>query len=472
MTKVPHHQRAIIFQGGGALGAYEVGFYEALYERFIKQKKYKNPFDIVAGTSIGAINGALLVSYYKKNQTWEGSVEHIKDYWEYVSSSAPFSDMFTEMWYQWRKLFPDAPSKEEARRMFSVNEFLARGVPNVFTVPQYRFDPEFYTFSEPWYQSTNQGLRDSLEKFINFPISTDYEKDEPRLLLVASDVQEALPVIFDSYAKPQNRKHGTVYGQKPSKDGKGSEGGYIIEYDGVEVDHILASANVPLNYDYTVIAANEVTKFDRETGNVTKGKESKRYFWDGGILHNTPIQPLIRKYKSFWDYYVDIHEEQESLLNGETKKVTQYPEMYTYIVDMWAQKSTKVPESYNDTKSRYYEIMFSDKTEFEERILNAFNEHVRLHRDLVKLAAEKGATHDELKELLEKPLKTRLYAGVQRRNIDLATGFFDMKIMRISRRDDPDDIAHQAFDFSPKTIEILAKEGYEDSKKALDEYGI
>ena len=109
--KIPNHQRAVIFQGGGALGAYEVGYYEALYEKFIEQKEYVHPFDTIVGTSIGAINGALLVSHYMKNKTWEGSVEHLKDFWHHLSSSANFSDGFSEMWDSWRKFFPNAPSK-------------------------------------------------------------------------------------------------------------------------------------------------------------------------------------------------------------------------------------------------------------------------------------------------------------------------------------------------------------------------
>ena len=35
--KIPDHQRALIFQGGGALGAYEVGYYQAVYEKFFKE---------------------------------------------------------------------------------------------------------------------------------------------------------------------------------------------------------------------------------------------------------------------------------------------------------------------------------------------------------------------------------------------------------------------------------------------------
>jgi NTE family protein len=54
-------QRVLILQGGGSLGAYEAGVYQALYEMVTKSDKergFKNKpiVDIVAGTSIGAIN--------------------------------------------------------------------------------------------------------------------------------------------------------------------------------------------------------------------------------------------------------------------------------------------------------------------------------------------------------------------------------------------------------------------------------
>ncbi len=63
-TKLLNKQRGLIFQGGAALGAYEAGAYKALYN-WIKQKlevnhKDENVFDIIAGTSIGAINAAII----------------------------------------------------------------------------------------------------------------------------------------------------------------------------------------------------------------------------------------------------------------------------------------------------------------------------------------------------------------------------------------------------------------------------
>jgi NTE family protein len=44
---------ALVLQGGGALGAYQAGAYEALHEAGLAP-------DWVAGVSIGAINGAII----------------------------------------------------------------------------------------------------------------------------------------------------------------------------------------------------------------------------------------------------------------------------------------------------------------------------------------------------------------------------------------------------------------------------
>src|SRR2546428_2925944 len=46
-------ETVLILQGGGSLGAYECGVYKALNKHGIK-------FDIIAGTSIGAINAAII----------------------------------------------------------------------------------------------------------------------------------------------------------------------------------------------------------------------------------------------------------------------------------------------------------------------------------------------------------------------------------------------------------------------------
>ena len=45
----------LVLQGGGSLGAYECGVYKALYKRGIE-------FDILAGSSIGAINASIITA--------------------------------------------------------------------------------------------------------------------------------------------------------------------------------------------------------------------------------------------------------------------------------------------------------------------------------------------------------------------------------------------------------------------------
>ena len=103
--KVPDFQRVLILQGGGSLGAYEAGAYKALYEMVTKMDnergfKGKPLIDIVAGTSIGAINSAVLVNYVIENNTWEGSSERLKEFWEYLSkeTSLDYIPGFTYWW--------------------------------------------------------------------------------------------------------------------------------------------------------------------------------------------------------------------------------------------------------------------------------------------------------------------------------------------------------------------------------------
>ena len=76
-----------------------------------------------------------------------------------------------------------------------------KGVPNVFVPKTPLLDNRFFDPLNTWYIYDNRPLKESLEKFAKFPISTSFENGEPRLLLVAVDVQEAAPVVFDSYEK-------------------------------------------------------------------------------------------------------------------------------------------------------------------------------------------------------------------------------------------------------------------------------
>jgi predicted acylesterase/phospholipase RssA len=185
-------QRALIFQGGGSLGAYEAGAYKAIDDElsaFIRkrqgrEKKEPMLFHIVSGTSIGAINAAVLVSYVKENRTWEGSGQRLIDFWEYLSTHSSVEDVnpyFTYYWDFWHRLDKRIASGESARRYYSTREFIFKGVPNVFKPKIPKSDNRFFDPSNTWYVYDNKPLKESLEKFAKFPISTSFENNEPRL---------------------------------------------------------------------------------------------------------------------------------------------------------------------------------------------------------------------------------------------------------------------------------------------------
>ena len=67
-------QIALALQGGGALGSYQAGVYEALAE-------YDYKPDWVAGISIGAINCAIIAGNAPENR-----VARLRQFWEQVSS--------------------------------------------------------------------------------------------------------------------------------------------------------------------------------------------------------------------------------------------------------------------------------------------------------------------------------------------------------------------------------------------------
>ena len=174
----PNINRALIFQGGGSLGAYEAGVYNAIKEslsEFFKKEGRENEtlFHIVSGTSIGSINAAILVSYVKENKTWEGSGERLIEFWEYLSTRSWVDNIpnFVEYWDAWRKINSRVASGESARRYFSTKQFIFNGVPKVFVPKRPQSDDRFFDPSNTWYTYDNKPLKDSLERL--FPNTDD-----------------------------------------------------------------------------------------------------------------------------------------------------------------------------------------------------------------------------------------------------------------------------------------------------------
>ena len=75
-------QVVLVLQGGGALGAYQVGVYEALHDAGIEP-------EWVIGTSIGAINAALIAGNPKSQR-----VERLNAFWQHVEKPATIPGPF------------------------------------------------------------------------------------------------------------------------------------------------------------------------------------------------------------------------------------------------------------------------------------------------------------------------------------------------------------------------------------------
>jgi NTE family protein len=71
-------QRVLVLQGGGALGSYQAGAYQALCHFDFEP-------DWIAGISIGAINAAIIAGNDPSRR-----IDRLKEFWETISSAAPW----------------------------------------------------------------------------------------------------------------------------------------------------------------------------------------------------------------------------------------------------------------------------------------------------------------------------------------------------------------------------------------------
>ncbi|HXT82892.1 MAG TPA: patatin-like phospholipase family protein [Verrucomicrobiae bacterium] len=472
--------RSLIFQGGGSLGAYEAGVYKALYNKIRENDKkngenFKPLFDVVAGTSIGAINAAILVSYVKEKSTWEDSDKILEDFW-YETSTKSFVDYipgFKQWWDYLHEFNPNIASGEAARRYYSTKQFELTGVSNVFSPLFPLIDNRFMDAYNIWYHYDNFPLKRHIENFAKFPIKTESttEKKEPRLLLVSVDVQEGATVTFDSYPKKDGSRK-TEYGVFKSQQDENNndsekkiyEHKHLIKYKGIESDHVIASASVPLNYPYTIIKDVETIN-DENDGNTidntslsAKFKKSTRYFWDGGILSNTPLREVINSHQ---DYYQDLR--------------LPVPDMAVYVVDLHPPKQEVVSLDRDGVTSRNQDISFSDRTGHDVKVSKIMADYVDIVQKLQSIAITNAKSPEEMKgaikELMKTPAQSQHRTEEPRTYQDLINGQFRIAdIMKIDRKNDPDTISSKTFDFSYDTINRLIRTGYENTIEKWEQH--
>jgi NADPH-dependent 2,4-dienoyl-CoA reductase/sulfur reductase-like enzyme/predicted acylesterase/phospholipase RssA len=180
-------QTVLILQGGGAMGAFECGVVKAMEEAGIFS-------DVVAGVSIGALNGAIVASH--------------------PGHAAPVLEAF------WRELMVDTPvwpAPAGIAAALTSWQIVAYGVPKFFrprwTSPS--LAPQTWTsFYDP------APVKELLTKYVDF---ANLKASPVRLLVSAVNVESGLLEIFDSYV------------------------------DDLTADHVIASGSLPPGFPWTTI---------------------------------------------------------------------------------------------------------------------------------------------------------------------------------------------------------------------------
>ena len=346
-----------------------------------------------------------------------------------------------------------------------------KGVPNVFVPKTPLLDNRFFDPSNTWYIYDNRPLKESLEKFAKFPISTSFENDEPRLLLVAVDVQELTPVVFDSYEKEDGTRkseygrYGRVKFGRSEKDPENTEEfEHVIRYDdGITSDFVLASCSVPVNYDYTKLNVESRVLVGGGQGDTeynsrpfsSNSNNSLRSFWDGGLLVNTPLRQTILAHR---DYWLNVRKLEENI-----------PRLRYGIINLHPSKQDYLPSDYDGVVDRKNDIIYHDRTQFDENVAVLVSDFIRLAKSLIKLAEENGVSKEALRKGFEGRDQGCLSCHWQTfEHEDLLKANVDVDfVVRLERKNDSHTVSNKTFDFSKTTIQQLIQDGYQETKEQM-----
>jgi NTE family protein len=312
-------ENVLVIQGGGSLGAFGCGVYKALAKKGVE-------INIVSGTSMGAINAAIIAGSRSDSPEddlenfWmelaESNYDIIPDIFLFdfdkdtgkispqrLSSAGLNAAMFgvPKMFIpRWQQLFAGSPFEQIGGR----NRDGGSGIYDNML-------PQSWT-----YIYDHSPLGKTLDKYIDFTKldgSSHTQKDsiqerKTRLIITSVNVLSAEPIVLDS--------------------------GKIA----IQGKHLLASTAYPL-YGFPWIEIDNGT-----------------YAWDGSLLDNTPLRQVI----------------QASPRNDK----------HIYIVENYPRHIDSLPSNMMEVLDRTRDIIFSDKTKSSLRMSKFITRQIRLIEDL------------------------------------------------------------------------------------------
>ncbi len=403
-------ENVLVLQGGGSLGAFGCGVFKALANNNIK-------IDIIAGTSIGGINAAIIAGSkdakhpeHLLEQFWLELSESFVDLDKVTlpsSSSIPkFIEQillpYTTNYYDY---FPTASSSEQesysltttntnehAIKMKQLRSFYSSAIfgNDKMFKPRWRqetalTDPEYFAPQKWTYMYDLTPLVKTLEKYIDYNKLKPNGNPNARLILTAVNVLTADPMTFDSSKQQITSKH------------------------------ILATSAYPLyNFHWMEV-------------------EDGVYAWDGGLLSNTPLREVI----------------DASPVND--KRI--------FLVENYPKRVSALPKNLPEVYHRARDIMFSDKTEYNVRMSKVITLYLRYIEELYQLIETNmdltKVDPKQLKRIRKKYKKYKQERGAEIKDIFHIT------------RDEPFPHMYENADFSPETIKNSIKEGEIKTIQAL-----
>jgi NTE family protein len=180
-------QVVLVLQGGGALGAYQGGVYQALHEAGIEP-------DWIIGTSIGAINASIVTGNKPEDR-----LSRLKEFWRRVERSEAWGDAF-----------PAWSGVGDALTSWGT---LANGIPGFFEInPRALLGTHVPLGADrAGYYSTDP-LRKTLEELVDFSL---INQKRPRLTVGAAHVRTSMMRYFDSQKMELTANHIMASGALP-----------------------------------------------------------------------------------------------------------------------------------------------------------------------------------------------------------------------------------------------------------------
>jgi NTE family protein len=225
-------QRVLVLQGGGALGSYQAGAYQALCHHDFEP-------EWIAGISIGAVNAAIIAGNPREKR-----VDRLKEFWNMVSAPVPWNPI---------------ASGEKSRSLF--NETSAAliatfGVPGFFRprFPPAPLWPQGSPQSQSYYDTAP--LRATLERLVDFDRINDLKT---RLSVGAVSVTSGNFKYFDNF---EFRKLGKKIGPEHIMASGALPPGFpSIEIDGEHFWDGGIASNTPLDYVLDTETGNDLLIF-------------------------------------------------------------------------------------------------------------------------------------------------------------------------------------------------------------------